>query len=78
MLCKECVCVLYGLQHSSLVLGILRQFLMELVVIKCDINDWLGVIDVSQKLCSSSSDCGEDLLLYNKAIMTFSHHAKVT
>ena len=43
ILCKECVCVLYGLQHSSLVLGILRQFLMELVAIKCDFNDWLGV-----------------------------------
>jgi len=46
MLCEECVCVLYGLQHSSLVLGILRQLLMELVAVKCGFSDWLGVIDV--------------------------------
>jgi len=44
VLCKECVCVLYGLQHSSLVLGTLRQFLMDLVAIKCDFDDWLGVM----------------------------------
>jgi len=47
MLCKECVFIFYGLQNSSLVVGILRQFLMEMVAIKCGFNDWLGICNTS-------------------------------
>lgn len=39
------MCVLrYGLQSSSPDLGMLRQVLLEMVVIKCDFSDWLGVL----------------------------------
>lgn len=48
VLCKECICVLwYGLQHSRLVLGMLKQLIMELVALKCDFSDWLGIWDLS-------------------------------
>lgn len=51
---------------------------MELVTIKCIISDGIGITDMLRNLCSSVSEWDEDFMLYNKTIMTFSHHVQVT